>query len=139
MSDTDSKEPADIQVDARNLYREDVITDLRAASIRRLIPIKSDGADDPARPAMYIGETSVMTQMGPLPVQFPIEARGLEEALKKFPEAVKEALEQLTERAKEMRREQASRIVVPTAVPPDLKGGVPGTGVPGPGKIILGR
>jgi hypothetical protein len=44
---------------------------------------------------------------------FEIEADTLEEALQKFPEGVKGALEQAIDEAREMRREQASRIVVP--------------------------
>ena len=35
-----------IQVDQQNLYREESITDLRVATIRRLIPITADGTDD---------------------------------------------------------------------------------------------
>ena len=54
-----------------------------------------------------------MTQMGPIPVQFPIEADSLEAAFGLFPEGIKAAVEKLNDRAKEMAREEASRIVVP--------------------------
>jgi hypothetical protein len=48
-----------------------------------------------------------------LPLVFELEATTLEEALQQFPEGVKAALEQAIEEAREMRRESASRIVVP--------------------------
>ena len=68
-------QPADsMSVDVENLYREESYTDLRAASVRVLIPVKLDGSTDPTRPTPYIGDTPLMTQMGPLPVPFPLEA-----------------------------------------------------------------
>ena len=91
-----SDEPDDIgepQVDLTSLHREDVFTDLGAASIRRLTPIRVDGSDDPARETQYIGETSLITQLGPVPVQFPLDATSLEDAFKKFPDGVKTAVE----------------------------------------------
>jgi len=77
-----------------------------------------------------------MTQMGPLPVQFPIEAKSLDDAFNQFAEGVKGAVERLNERAKEMVREENSRIVVPGAAPPGLGGA--GTG-PGAGKFLLDK
>ncbi|MDE2700884.1 MAG: cytoplasmic protein, partial [Gemmatimonadota bacterium] len=53
-----------IQVDQQNLYREESITDLRVATIRRLIPINADGTDDINRPTQYIGSTQIISQMG---------------------------------------------------------------------------
>jgi hypothetical protein len=131
----------DLSVDIENLYREEVFTDLGAASIRRLTPVKLDGSDDPSRPPLYIGETSLMTQMGPLPVQFPMEVDTLDDACRQFPEGVKTAVERLNERAREAMRDEASRIVVPTAVPPGMGGGMPGAGpMRGPGgKIVLDK
>ena len=64
-----------------------------------------------------------------LPLVFEIEAHTLKEALDKFPEGVKGALEQAIDEAREMRREQASRIVVP-----EVGGGALGPGAGG-GKI----
>ena len=109
----------EIQVDSENLYREESFSDLKVASIRRLTPVRSDGSDDPDRPTLFIGETTLMSQRGPLPVQAPIDATSLTEAFEKFPEAVNAAVEQLVEQAKEIQRQEASRIVVPGAqVPP---------------------
>jgi hypothetical protein len=64
----------------------------------------------------------LLTPAGVLPLSFELEAASLEDACNKFPEAVKIAIEQAIEEAREMRREAASRIVVPDA------GGVPSGG-----------
>ena len=116
-----------LSINVEELYKEESITDRKAASIRRLIPINKDGSDDPTRETIYIGDTTLMTQMGPIPVQLPLEASSLEAAFELFPEGLKEAVEKLNDRAKEMAREEASRIVVPGqgtgAMPP---GGAPG-------------
>jgi hypothetical protein len=139
VTDQRSTSAAEITVDVDNLHREEVFTDLHAASIRRLTPVKADGNPDTGRDVMYIGETNLMTQMGPLPVQFPIEAKSLDDAFDQFADGVKGAVERLNERAKEMVREENSRIVVPGAAPPGLGGaGAPGMG-PGPGKIVFDK
>ncbi len=139
MSDQDSARLSDFSVDTDNLYQEENFSDMQAASVRRLTPVNAQGTRDNARPVLYIGESTLMTQLGPLPVQFQIEAGTLEEAFRKFPEGVKEAVSKLNERAKEMAREEASRIVVPGAMPPGMggAGGMPGGGVPGGGKVLL--
>ncbi len=116
---------SDIQVDRTNLYREENYTDLKVASIRRLAPVNPDGSPDVTRRQKFIGQTHLMSQVGPLPVQCEIEAADLEEALGKFPQAIAKAVEEMMEDAKERRRQDASRIVVPGA------GGMPGTPPPG--------
>lgn len=103
----------DIAVDTENLYREETFSDLKVASIRRLTPVKIDGQDDPSRPTMFIGETTLMSQRGPLPINCPIEATSLTEACEAFPAAVQAAVERLMEEAREMQRQEANRIVVP--------------------------
>ena len=121
----------EVQLDLKALYREDVFTDRRAGSIRRLTPVSADGAVDPARPVLFSGQTQLLTPAGVLPLGFEIDAGTLEEALKKFPDGVKVALEQAIDEARELRREAASRIVVP-----EVGGGVPGAGpASGGGKI----
>jgi hypothetical protein len=136
---TDQKGGAEITVDVENLHREEVFSDLQAASVRRLTPVKSDGSTDTTRDIIYIGETNLMTQMGPLPVQFPIEAKSLDDAFSQFAEGVKGAIERLNERAKEMVREESSRIVVPGATPPGMGGaGIPGAR-PGSGKFLFDK
>jgi hypothetical protein len=118
----------DIQLDKAELYREDIFTDRKAGTIRRLIPVLIDGSTDPKRAVLYSGQTQLLTPNGVLPLGFEIEAVTLEEAVAKFPAAVKSALEQAIEEAREFRRESASRIVVP-----DVGGGA----LPGGGKIKL--
>jgi hypothetical protein len=115
----------EIEVDTTNLYREEIFTDLKVATIRRLTPTLPDGSDDPARPVIFVGQTTLMSQAGPVPVQCPIEATSLDAAMNGFPVAVNQAVERMIEEAREMQRQEASRIVVPGR---DA----------GPGKITLG-
>ena len=112
---------ADLQVDKDNLYREEIFTDLKVASIRRLVPVKSDGTQDPDRSVRFIAETTLMSARGPLPVQAAIEALDLEAALEQFPDAVNAAVEQMIEQARELQRQEQSRIVVANQMPPDSK------------------
>ena len=103
----------EVQLDPQGLYREDVFTDRHAGSIRRLTPVTADGAVDAARTVLFSGQTQLLTPAGVLPLGFEIEAQTLAEALKKFPDGVKVALEQAIDEARELRREAASRILVP--------------------------
>ena len=121
---------AEMQADVENLYREESFTDLKIAQIRRLTPVKPDGTQDESRPLMFIGETQLMSARGPLPIHTPIEAESLEEAFEKFPEAINAAVERMIEEAKEMQRQEASRIVVPGQGVGGLGGG--GGGIIGP-------
>ena len=115
----------EIKLDAASLYREEIFTDRRAGTVRRMTPVKVDGSVDEARAVLFSGQTQLLTPGGVLPLGFDIDATTLQEALDRFPEAVKLALDEAIEEAREMRREQASRIVVPE---------VGGAGIgPGPG------
>jgi hypothetical protein len=118
----------DIQVDKDALYREDIFTDRRAGTIRRLTPVTAAGEPDSSRPVLYSGQTQLLTPGGVLPLSFDVEASSLVDAVGKFPAAVHAALEQAIEEAREYRREASSRIVVP-----DVGGGA----LPGGGKIKL--
>ena len=120
----------EVKLDPGSLYQEEIFTDRRAGTIRRLKPISVDGATDPTRHVLFSGQTQLLTPAGVLPLVFDIEADTLDEAVRKFPEGVKVALEQAIDEAREMRREQASRIVVP-----DVGGGAIGPGPSGGGKI----
>lgn len=111
----------EINVDRDNLYLEEVFTDLKIATIRRLTPVKLDGSPDPSRPTLFQGQTQLMSQMGPIPVSCPIEAADMTEALEKFPEAIGEAVERMIDEAREMQRQEASRIIVPGQPPPGGK------------------
>lgn len=123
----------DVRLDPNGLYREEILTDRKAGTLRRLTPIKLDGTTDTTRAVLFSGQTQLLTPAGVLPLAFEIEASTLEDALKQFPEAMKRALDEAIEEAREYRREAASRIVVPEAGAGALGPG-PG-GVPGGGKI----
>ncbi|MFT3906039.1 MAG: hypothetical protein QM718_07040 [Steroidobacteraceae bacterium] len=117
----------EVQLDANDLYREELYTDRKAGTLRRLVPVTLAGEPDATRKVLYSGQTQLLTPGGVLPLGFDIDATSFEEALQKFPAAVHAALEQAIEEAKQYRREAASRIVVPEA----------GGGIPGGGKIQL--
>jgi len=121
MSDKDTKEIKEIYVDSNNLYREENFTDLKVASIRRLIPVKPDGSDDKSRAPIFMGQASMMTGAGPMPIQFPLDANNFKEAMDNFPEAVKKAVEKMIEEVKELQRKEASRIIVPGKGPGPVK------------------
>lgn len=106
---------SEIKLDATSLYREEVFTDLRVGTLKQLTPVTSDGSRDMGRPMAYVGETQLMSQVGPLPVQAPIEAANLQEAMERFPAAVQRAVEAMIAEVKELQRKEMSRIVVPGA------------------------
>jgi hypothetical protein len=106
---------SELKLDDANLYREEVFTDLRVGSIKQLTPINVDGSRDLGRPLMFVGETQLMSQMGPLPVQTRIEADNLKGAIDGFPAAIQVAVEAMIEEVKELQRKEMSRIVVPGA------------------------
>jgi hypothetical protein len=110
----------EVQLDPTSLYREELFTDRRAGTIRRLTPVTAQGEADATRFVLYSGQTQLLTPAGVLPLGFEIEAESLADAISKFPDAVKVALEQAIDEAREMRREAATRIVVP-----DVGGGAP--------------
>jgi len=121
MSDAEQAGKIDFTVDKSNLYREESITDLKVASIRRLIPVNADGTEDKSRTPMFLGHTQLMSPEGPVPIQSKLEANNLTEAIDLFPEAMKKAFAEVVERLKEMQRQQQqqqqgrddSRIIVP--------------------------
>ena len=115
----------EIKLDISQLYREEIFTDRKAGTLRRLTPVLADGNTDASRHVLYSGQTQLLTPAGVLPLAFELEATSLEDACNKFPDAVKVAIEQAIEEAREMRREAASRIVVP-GTGGDMGGAPPG-------------
>lgn len=103
----------EIQFDRNNLYREESYTDMQTGSIRVMIPVSADGADDPARQPMYLGFAQLMSPQGPMPVQCRIPAGNLEEAIDRFPRALQQAVMKLMEEVKAAQQKESSRIVVP--------------------------
>ena len=121
----------DIKVDSNALYLEEIFTDRRVGTIRRLTPVGGDGVRDQARAVLYVGETQVLTPAGALPIAFEIGAGSLEEAADKFGQLAKEAIERTVKELQELRRQAASSIVIP-------QGGMPPAGgMGGGGKIQM--
>ena len=112
-----------------DLWLEEIFTDRRVGTIRRMTPVKGDGVRDPAREISFVGETQVLSAMGTLPINFALEAKTLDEAAKKFGTAAKAAIERTVKELQELRRQAASSIVVPQGgLPPMGPGGMPGGG-----------
>ncbi len=124
-------EQNEIKVDPASLYLEEVFTDRRIGTIRRMTPVTKEGKPEAARPVLYMGETQVLTPAGALPIAFDIPAGSLEEAAQKFGTLAREAIERTVKELQEMRRQAASSIVIP-------QGGLPpGGGMGGGGKIQM--
>jgi hypothetical protein len=112
----------EIRIDPKTLYMEEIFTDRRVGTIRRLTPVTKDGTRDQARAVLYVGETQVLTPAGALPIGFEIGAGSLEEAAEKFGSLAKEAIERTVKELQEMRRQAASSIVVPQGPLPPMPG-----------------
>src|SRR5437764_1039121 len=112
----------DIKVDPNTLYLEEIFTDRRIGTIRRMTPVKKDGNKDSARPVLFSGETQVLTPAGALPIGFEIPAASLEEAAEKFGQLARDAIERTVKELQDMRRQAASQIVVPQGPLPPLGG-----------------
>lgn len=139
MPENPQNKMSDPQMDAASLYREDIYTDRKIGTIRRLTPVKADGTTDGARQVLYVGEAQILTQVGTLPLSFEIPAQSLQEAVTKFGPATKQAIEQAMKELQELRRQASSSLVIPQAGGPLGPGGLPGSpgGLPGGGKIKL--
>lgn len=124
---------ADAAMDAASLYREEIYTDRKIGTLRVLVPVKTDGTTDTQRETLYQGEAQLMTNVGPLPISFDIDATSLADAVSKYAEATKAGVERAMRELQEMRRQQSSSIVLPPA------GATlgPGGGLGGGGKIQL--
>lgn len=124
---------AEAQMDADALYQEEMFTDRRVGALRRLTPVQRDGSRDAARPVLFIGQAEIMTNMGPVPISFEIPGESLDQAVAGFGPAAAAAIERTVQQIQEMRRQQASQLVVPQGGMPNLGGGGPRGG----GKIQL--
>jgi hypothetical protein len=117
------------EMNAADLWLEEIYTDRRVGTIRKMTPVTGAGTPDPARKVMWVGETQVMSTVGALPINFQIEAATLEEAAKQFGPAAKVAIERTVRELQELRRQQASSIVIPQGgLPPMPPGGMGGGG-----------
>jgi hypothetical protein len=136
----DPRTPA---MDAKALYREEIYTDRKMGTLRVMLPVTADGAADAARPTLYLGEAQLMTNMGPLPISFEIEATSLADAIANYGEAAKVGVDQALRELQEMRRQASSSLVIPPAGTASALtgggglGGLGGGGLGGGGKIQL--
>jgi hypothetical protein len=128
-----AQEKPELKMDPASLYLEEVFTDRRIGTIRRMSPVTRDGGPDATRKVQYVGEAQLLTPMGALPIAFEIEAASLGEAAGRIADGAKLATERAVKELQQMRREAASSIVVPQGG----MGGLPGGGLGGGGKIQL--
>jgi hypothetical protein len=131
MADS-ARDPA---MDPKSLYREEIYTDRKMGTLRVMIPVAPDGSPDAGRQTLYLGEAQLMTNMGPLPVSFDVEAKSLAEAIANYGEASKAGIEQALHELQEMRRQASSSLVIPPAGAAAALGGLGGR--PGGGKIQM--
>lgn len=131
----DPKKP---EMDAKDLWKEEIYTDRRVGTIRRLTPVKPDGSSDSARKTVFVGEAQLMTPAGALPLAFEIPAESLDQAVAGYGPAVERAFNEAMEELKELRRRASSQIVTPgqAGLPPGGLGNLGGGPLP-PGKLKL--
>lgn len=116
--------PNEPHFDVKELYREDVYTDRRIGTLRVLTPVTTEGAPDPSRATLYVGQISVSTPMGTLPISFEVDgATTLAAAIEGFGAGAQKAMDDTMRELQQMRREAASQIVIP-----DAGGGMGGGG-----------
>jgi len=118
---------ADAAMDAASLYREEIYTDRKVGTLRVLVPVTPAGAPDASRATVFQGEAQLMTNMGPLPISFDIDAKDLTEAVANYAEATKSGVERAMRELQEMRRQASSSLVIPqtgaAGLPPGSLGG----------------
>lgn len=104
---------ANDKIDLANLYKQETVTDLGLGTIQCLNPITADGDPDPSRTPVFMGTAQIMTPHGAIPVQCEIKAGTLRAACEAFPQAIKQAVEELIQQAREIERERQGGIVIP--------------------------
>jgi hypothetical protein len=115
MATDSGAQMADAAMDETSLYREEIYTDRKIGTLRVLLPVKADGTPDTLRRTVYQGEAQLMTNVGPLPINFDIDASSLADAVAKYAESTKAGIERAMRELQEMRRQQSSSIVLPPA------------------------
>jgi len=104
---------SELKLDPDKLYLEEVFTDRRIGTLRRLTPVTKDGKTDASKTVLYVGETQIMTPAGSIPIAFEIGAESLGEAAEKFGSLAKDAIDRTVRELQELRRQASSSIVVP--------------------------
>ena len=133
MATEQTPRTSDATMDAKSLYREEIYTDRKVGTLRVLVPVKSDGTPDNGRPTLFQGEAQLMTNMGPLPISFDIEATDLATAVARYADATKAGVERAMRELTELRRQASSSIVIPQGG----AAGLPPAGLGGGGKIQI--
>ena len=110
MSDANAPE---IKMGAKELYQEDTFTDQKVGTIRRMTPVTLEGDIDTSRSVMFVGHAQMMTPAGALPLTFDIHADNLAQAIEAYGDAASQSLEDTMNELQEMRRQQASQIMMP--------------------------
>ena len=123
MASLPSSGTRDARMNPAALYREEVYTDRGAATLRVLVPVTATGAPDPARATIYMGEAQILTNMGPIPINFEIDAANLADAVAGYGDAAKAGVENAMRELQEMRRQASSQLVIPQGGVPNLGGG----------------
>lgn len=100
MPSNDPQREIDFTVDRNNLYREESFTDIKVAAIRRLTPVKPDGSDDESREPLFMAQTQLMSPSGPILLQSILDARTLEQAMERFPNAMQKEVDKVIEKNK---------------------------------------
>lgn len=100
----------EFRLDRSNLYLEESFTDL-TGTVKRFTPVKPDGTPDKGRKTLFLGQTNVVTPHGYVPIQNVIAAKELSQAVKRYPEAMEQALQHLLEEARKLKEEEPSPII----------------------------
>jgi len=103
----------EFKIDRSNLYSEESFSDLKTGTIKRLTPVKTDGSVDKTRKTIFVGHTSILTPNGALPIQDNIPANDLQQAVKKFPEVMQQAMDKLIEEVKRYQEQEQGQIQTP--------------------------
>lgn len=109
----EEKNEVGFKMDRSKLYREETYSDLKTGTIKRLIPVKPDGSEDKSRKQVFVGHTNLISPNGPVPIQAIIQAKELQQALKKFPEAMQDAMDRLLDEVKKYQEKNQPRIEKP--------------------------
>ncbi len=118
MTEANSNRLSNLEINQEQLYREEIYTDMKVATIHRLVPVREDGSEDTDRSCKYTAETQLVTPMGAIPVQTEIEAQSLKEAVELFPEAMQEAVNKMVDEAQKRQIADAGKMISPN----DAKG-----------------
>lgn len=118
-----AENPQAPKMNADSLWREELFTDREVGTIRRMTPVKSDGSTDLSRKAVFVGEATLMTPAGSLPLSFEIPAADLAQAVAGYSDSLEKAYQETLAELQELRRRANSQIVIP-------QGGLPSGGLP---------